>query len=151
MQPISGTPTETIQAEMDAVLQQCLRVAADYLSRFDTFIPFAILYREDTNLERIEVMREDGSTEVESQEAYDALVPGFVDRAAELHAVGVVSDVTLSQDDEAQGSAVRVELEHRDEASRVLVAWARYTRDDAGAVTFAEELGTSDGERRIWA
>ena len=67
-----------------------------------------------------------------------------------MHAVGVVTDVLVSRDDEAQGDAVRVELEHHDSAARVLDAFATYERDESGRPTFADELVTNDASRRIW-
>ncbi len=56
--------------------------------------------------------------EVRSQDAYDALVANLAEQAGDGHAVGVVTDVLVSRDDEAQGAAVRVELEHQDSAAR---------------------------------
>ena len=150
MEPITGTPTETIQTEMDAVLNEAIRVAVDYLAQFDTFIPFAIRHRADGQLEQIEVAPTDASVEVHSQEAYDALVANLAEQAGDGHAVGIVTDVLVSKGDEAQGDAIRVELEHQDSAARVIDAFAKYERDESGQPSFADELVTSDGSRRIW-
>lgn len=150
MEPINGTPTETIKTEMDAVLRESVRVAADYLTRFDTFIPFAIRYRDGGQLEQIEVSPADASVEVRSQDAYDALVANLGEQTDDVHAVGIVTDVLVSKDEDAQSDAVRVELEHHDSAARVLSAFAKYERDESGRPTFADELVTSDAARRIW-
>jgi hypothetical protein len=150
MQPISGTPTETIDAEMHAVLQECLRVGIDYLGKYDTFLPFALLFRPDDKLERIEVGTTDGSTDVDTQAAYEALVESIRGRAPELHAVGLVTDVQLSRDETVEHEAIRVELEHRDAGGRALAAWMTYERGDGGAPTFSDELGSTDMPRRFW-
>jgi hypothetical protein len=149
MEPITGTPTETIRTEMDAVLNEGIRVAADYLDRFDTFIPFAIRHRGG-QLEQIEVSPTDASLEVRSQDAYEALVAILADQPDDVHAVGIVTDVLVSKDDEVQGDAIRVELEHRDSEARVVEAFATYERDESGRPTLAAQLVTSDGTRRIW-
>ncbi|MEP9363011.1 hypothetical protein ABLE68_08620 [Nocardioides sp. CN2-186] len=149
MEPITGTPTQTIRTEMDAVLNEGVRVAADYLARFDTFIPFAIRYR-DGQLEQLEVSTTDASAEVRSQDAYDALVAGLADQDDDVHALAIVTDVLVSKGDEAQGDAIRIELEHRDSAAWVVEAFAAYERDESGRPTLADELVTSDGTRRIW-
>lgn len=147
-EPIS--PEDVIGMEMNAVLQEGLRVGAEALTQAESFRPFGIAYRPDGRLERAELTSDDPEATISAEDAHRAIFSVLKQRADELHAIAVVSDVVLSQDGEAQHEAIRVELEHRSPDARSLAAWATYTRDEPGSITFSEELGTSESARRIW-
>lgn len=113
------TASPQCQADLDGLLGHTLGVAQQTLERYGQLSPFGAAVGANGSTR---MLASDPGGNPTSQQVLDLLIDGARSDKESLRAVAIVADVSLSD-----GDAVRVELEHREGQTMVVVSTCRPT------------------------
>jgi len=134
--------SQQAQDDLDGLLNAVLPFAEQTISKYGDMYPFGAAVTSDGQLKML-VADAGGGERPASQDVLDGLYAGARQSKDEHRAVAFAADVKANGSD-----AVRVELEHREGTTLVLLV--PYTRSRfKKTVTLGQMLGGL-GERRIW-
>jgi hypothetical protein len=135
--------SQQAQDDLDGLLNAALLFAEQTISKYGEMYPFGAAVTADGELKMLAA--DPGSGEhPASQVILDGLYAGARQSQDEHRAVAFVADVKANGSD-----AVRVELEHREGATLVLLV--PYTRSRLKKTVTLGQISAGPGERRIWS
>lgn len=125
MSEAEPTPAE----EMDRLLDLLVQVSMDFLSRRDAFMPHAAILDADGELRFGMAEAGDEAHEAEHLELLRASLREEA-AAGAIRACGLAVDVTVTDDDDIELDAIRIELDHLDEQPIIVIV--PYEKGDSG-------------------
>ena len=137
------TTSERAQNDLDAFLNAVLPFAEQSLAKRGEFFPFGAAAAEADGTIAMLATDSDLGDQPPSQLVLNALYRGARAEAETRRAVAFVADVRAGN-----GDAIRVELEHRE--GTTLVILLPYTRTRLSKNVTLGQMSVSFGERRIW-
>lgn len=137
------TASAQAQDDLDALANAVLPFAEQSVAKYGEFFPFGAATDEATGEITMLAADPDLGEQPPSQQVLDALYRGAQAEADTRCAVAFVADVRARG-----GDAIRVELEHREGATLVILV--PYTRSRFSKKVTLGQMSVGLGERRTW-
>jgi hypothetical protein len=136
--------SETAQTDLDNLLNAVLPFATEKLDKHGEFSPFGAAVTTEGEIRLLAA--DPGDEQPPSQQVLDMLIAGAQSERESLRAVGLVSDVSLS---EPRTDAVRAELEHSE--GPAMAVHLPYKKKRLGRGIEYGSLMAAASERRVWS